>query len=166
MATLRLRFSGSLTQKFYASALRYTFACLRAPPPRTPSLRDSTPVCARGATPYPCFRSTCANDHKNEGLKVCTLKILFTTLCICRVDCCFYLNPCFLMVTQCLWRSIQTFCNHVLQNSCDVTFWPDNLCYVRGCSAMSSRDNRKDQLDSARITAHCNPRPPHLCPRP
>ena len=41
---------------------------------------------------------------------------------------------------------------------CDVTFWPDNLCCVRGCSAMSSRGNRKDQPDSARITAHGNPR--------
>ena len=49
---------------------------------------------------------------------------------------------------------------------CDVTFWPDNLCCARGCSAMSSRGNRKDQLDSARITANCNPRPPYLCPWP
>ena len=37
-------------------------------------------------------------------------------------------------------------------------------CCVRGCSATSP--SRKDKLDSARITAHCNPRPPHLCPWP
>ena len=43
---------------------------------------------------------------------------------------------------------------------------PVNLCCVRGCCAMNSRGNRKVQLDLARITAHCNPRPPHLCPWP
>ena len=52
------------------------------------------------------------------------------------------------------------------EQTCDVTFWPDNLGCVRECSAKSSRGNRKNELDAARITAHCNPRPRHLCPCP
>ena len=36
--------------KIYASALRYTFACPRAPPFRTLSWQDSTPACACGVT--------------------------------------------------------------------------------------------------------------------
>ena len=66
------------------------------------------------------------------------------------------LDPDFVPFLPLLKTSTYTYKN----NPCDVAFWPDNLCCVRGCSAMSSRSNRKDQ----RLHADCRALQPTSTP--